>query len=953
MRNPHPRKRLSPLLLGVVLFVAGARAQTVSIAPAVGTIWRFNEADDISADDWTALNYDDTTGSWTEGPSGFAYETGANDVSHTADPATTLIRTALQNPANDPAAVTRHARYFRKKFDWAGATAGATLFLRTRWDDSGVIYLNGQVVMNVTDAIPPLGFTQTTRGAIGAGTEGTVDEIVEVDVSGILQSGQNVLAAEVHQTSATSSDIVFVCAASINQPFAPVLTDTTQPTNRIVIQTRSTTLEVFADGFPALEYQWYFEPDTGAGFNPISGATASLYRIDNMTAANAGSYYCQIRNSLGSVMSRTALVQFSSDDQPPTIVKVTATDTFDKVIVEFSEALESHSAEDLFNYAVNDSMIALTGAALGPDGRTVVLTLEESTPLAEDTLNTVTIIQVTDLVGNEIAPDATVPFRSFALSRFFLNFASYDTGAGNSVDILTAHPGFPDFPRERLFLSAFDTRTVYPNDSHENYGARISGVFIPPTSGNWILYLSSDDSSDMYFNPSGSSAAGKVLINQEPGCCNPFSAHASAPQTLVADQSYFIEVLYKEGTGGDYCRVAAKLESDPTPPNSLAPIPGRYLGHFTDKTGAAVNLTRQPVDQVAPFSDAPEQVGLEEFTSGNTLFSVTSANSPGGPWTFNPARNAWACHDQDPCASAFRASRLNSPHFSVTTTGPVTLTFRHRYSFEADATTRWDGGQVRLSVNGAEYVPVPLASFTANGYNNTVGGGSAPNNDLSGQDAFTADSTGYGAGTFLTSTATLGLFNAGDTVSIQFLAAWDECSEGTEPNWEIDSVQFAPSVEDRRADGPVTFSVEAAASRPDIDPAPIAYQWQRNDGAGFTDITGATSSSFTITPLPSDAGARVRCLVNTPGAGQISDEVTLNVLPRIKVSPVLGTATLSWPAILAGFGLDEASALGTPPETTIWTGVTVAPELDAGLYKVTVATGSGQKFYRLRNPSLP
>ena len=251
MRNTHT-KTLAILAVGLGLLtsILPASAQLTTVVPAVGTTWKYIETD-VSSQSWTTLGYDDSA--WLSGPSGFSYETGANDVSHTAAPGTTLVRTALTNPANDVGGA-RHAEYFRTKFNWTGATAGAIMVLHTRWDDSGVVYLNGNPIFNNTDATLPLGFIQYTRGAIGTGTEGTVDEAATVDVSAFLLTGENVLAAEMHQVNATSSDRVFVCEAGIGLPVAPVITDTTQPTNRTVIANRSSTLVVVASGFPVPGY---------------------------------------------------------------------------------------------------------------------------------------------------------------------------------------------------------------------------------------------------------------------------------------------------------------------------------------------------------------------------------------------------------------------------------------------------------------------------------------------------------------------------------------------------------------------------------------------------------------------------------------------------------------------------------------------------------------------------
>jgi hypothetical protein len=73
-----------------------------------------------------------------------------------------------------------------------------------------------------------------------------------------------------------------------------------------------------------------------------------------------------------------------------------------------------------------------------------------------------------------------------------------------------------------LRLTRFDTREVYADDSHENYGGRIRGLFIPPVSGSYKFYLRSDDSSELWLNPAGSSPTGKVLVAAERSCCNPF-----------------------------------------------------------------------------------------------------------------------------------------------------------------------------------------------------------------------------------------------------------------------------------------------------------------------------------------------------------------------------------------------------------------------------------------------
>jgi hypothetical protein len=135
-------------------------------------------------------------------------------------------------------------------------------------------------------------------------------------------------------------------------------------------------------------------------------------------------------------------------------------------------------------------------------------------------------------------------------------------------------------------------------------------------SGNWILYLRSDYASEHWFNPNGPSAAGAVLVAFETGCCDPFHASTADPETsdpmsLQGGQAYYIEALYKEGTGGDYLNVAALLEGEAVPDNT-ASIPGDQLGTPAAPPGVvgAVMITQQPTDQaVAENSVATFSVG--------------------------------------------------------------------------------------------------------------------------------------------------------------------------------------------------------------------------------------------------------------------------------------------------------------------------------------------------------
>jgi len=210
----------------------------------------------------------------------------------------------------------------------------------------------------------------------------------------------------------------------------------------------------------------------------------------------------------------------------------------------------------------------------------------------------------------------------------------------------------------------------------------------------------------------------------------------------------------------------------------------------------------------------------------------------------------------------------------------VTLSFTHRYSFEGDY---YDGGQVWFSVNGGAFTPVSPANFTANGY---ASGNIQGTGILNGQRAFNGDSAGYATTNFITSSVILGTFNQNDTIAVQFVGAWDECYGPSAPAWVIKNLQLTYGKAARAS----TFTAEVSASRQGTPVTP-SYQWQRNNGAGWVDIPGATSASYTIYPTAADMTATFRLVVSAPARSVTSNVVKLvtqAVEPTISIA-VSGT----------------------------------------------------------------
>ncbi len=179
-------------------------------------------------------------------------------------------------------------------------------------------------------------------------------------------------------------------------------------------------------------------------------------------------------------------------------------------------------------------------------------------------------------------------------------------------------------------------------------------------------------------------------------------------------------------------------------------------------------------------------VWIREFEDGPGDFSVTNVNAPfDGPWTLDEENGSWKTAGQGPGLASAPSTLLTSPSVVMHCHGDAVLQFTHRFSFEEG---NWDGGQVLLSVNGGPFTLVPPAAFTLNGYTGIVTFTSIA--DIRGQPAFVFDSPGYVVPAYVTSTARLGTFNAGDSLRVQFLASFDRDTSRGNPAWEIDTVSI-------------------------------------------------------------------------------------------------------------------------------------------------------------------
>jgi hypothetical protein len=154
--------------------------------------WRYNRSGLDQGTVWRAPGFDDS--GWLSGQALIGRE---NDTPFPYAPAP--FNTSLNSGYNQ-SVITY---YFRAHFTVSSNLSGLALRATTFIDDGAVFYLNGTEVGRVRLTANPVLFD--TRA--GNATDGNVD-MLEFP-AGALIVGDNVLAVEVHQASANSSDVMF------------------------------------------------------------------------------------------------------------------------------------------------------------------------------------------------------------------------------------------------------------------------------------------------------------------------------------------------------------------------------------------------------------------------------------------------------------------------------------------------------------------------------------------------------------------------------------------------------------------------------------------------------------------------------------------------------------------------------------------------------------------------
>jgi hypothetical protein len=182
-------------------------------------------------------------------------------------------------------------------------------------------------------------------------------------------------------------------------------------------------------------------------------------------------------------------------------------------------------------------------------------------------------------------------------------------------------------PSSSTKITSFET----PSNSADNYGQRIRGYICAPMSGTYTFYIASDDNSQLWLSTSDNPSA-KVMIASVTGWTaarewTKFPSQKSVNISLKAGTKYYIELLHKEGGGGDNLAVGWMLPGS----SSIVVIPGSVLSPFVAvTTTSAVNsaLKTQSFPEAATIQSLQPKVYPNPSTSYFNLAVPGNGDQP-------------------------------------------------------------------------------------------------------------------------------------------------------------------------------------------------------------------------------------------------------------------------------------------------------------------------------------
>ena len=353
------------------------------------------------------------------------------------------------------------------------------------------------------------------------------------------------------------------------------------------------------------------------------------------------------------------------DDATLTVGNPTPADLF-LIQVKFSERMDSGSVTNLANYKLllgGTVNVAITNvvqansvadAKFGGDYRAVGLVTAGLLPGTNYTLVVSNVYDQASFSNKLANTTRTFQTPTLAIGSALWNYY-YKVGTGAFASLASGtNSAFPYVPQFTTRLTNFSSDTIGGalltinsnatfTGQADNYLATMTAWVTPTNTGWYQFWLSGDDATRLYLNPSGSSPAGAVYFADRARGLTPsyfFEANAiPVNYRLTNGVPYFMQVVQMDGTGNDGARVGWRYlgtgigvdnVDDPgsydglgnngawiVDSTNLPPITGDFLSSYTF---GAPTITVQPTNLVVTAGTATNlTVGAVTNTDSGVL----------------------------------------------------------------------------------------------------------------------------------------------------------------------------------------------------------------------------------------------------------------------------------------------------------------------------------------------
>jgi autotransporter-associated beta strand protein len=275
------------------------------------------------------------------------------------------------------------------------------------------------------------------------------------------------------------------------------------------------------------------------------------------------------------------------------------------------------------------------GVTLGLPSTTPSLTLDSVAAGSAGTYDCV----ISNAAGTTTSASATLVVNGVGAYRWGGLWRDVFTGiSGSTVANLTSSASYPSFPN----VSGKITNGEAPSSYADNYGQRLSGWITPPQTGNYRFYIACDDAAELWVSTTNR-RANRVLVAREStfrtsrNWPTSTSDESVSPQlSLIGGQRYYIELLHKEGGGGDNAAITWNWQSTgvwATPASGSTPLPGAILEY---QEGGTSDDQAHPPANYAPNADSKS---LVVFGGAFTDVLLTAADFENSALTYSILTN--------------------------------------------------------------------------------------------------------------------------------------------------------------------------------------------------------------------------------------------------------------------------------------------------------------------------